>query len=114
MENVKLIDGLVAIDYFQGESIRDTILIICLWTFIIFTIFALFYWGGTKCKRYVTGAIMAIIVGMGTMYYPFKTDTCAKVVIVDPSKCTLEDIMKHYTIIDQEGEIYTIQLKENE
>lgn len=113
MENVKLIDGLMAIDCFQGEStIQNNIIVICVWIFIIFTIFAIYHINENVCKLYVAIAIVAIIATLVVGFYPFKTDTYAKVAINDPSKCTYEDIVENYTITAQKGNIYTILLED--
>lgn len=115
MENIKLIDGLMAIDCFQGESIlKNNVIIMCIWIFIIFTIFAIYHINENICKRYVSIAVMAIIATLIVSSCPFKTDTYAKVVINDPSKCTYEDIIENYTVIDLKGDIYTIRLENQE
>lgn len=109
--NIKLIDGLMLLDIYKNIPDKYAVIMIGLGVlFIIFLILSFDSKGIEKiitCIFAVTSIVFLLLIGI------LKQEDFYKVAIVDNNKCTIQDLMKNYKIIEQEGAIYNIQLEGN-
>lgn len=113
MNQIKLIDGLMLLD--RNKDVPEKYAAIM----IMFAIIGLAFFIATLEAENVLFKIILLMVSIASiigilLIDRFEETDYYKVAIVDNNKCTIQDIMDNYKIIDQEGAIYKIQLEDNE
>lgn len=113
MNEIKLIDGLMLLD--QHKDVPEKYAVVMIMFAIISLAFfiAMLEAENVSLKIILVTASIASVIGI-LLIGKFKEVDYYKVAIVDNNKCTIQDIMNNYKIIDQEGAIYKIQLEDNE